>query len=51
MAVNCDEKPLIELKGTGELLHQLPHALQELINDGRHLFRVSYQVIASGEDS
>lgn len=50
MAVNGDEEPLIELKGTGELLHELPHALQELIDDGRHLFGVSDQVVAPGEE-
>ncbi len=50
MAVNGDEEPLVELKGTGELLHELPHALQELIDDGRHLFGVSDQVVAPGEE-
>lgn len=50
MAVNGDEEPLAEFKGTGELLHQLPHTLQELIDDGGHLFRVSDQVVASVED-
>lgn len=49
MAVNSDEEPLIELKGTGELLHELPHAFQQLIDDGRHLFRVSDLVVASGD--
>lgn len=51
MAVNGDEEPLVELKGTGELLHQLPDAFQELINDWRNLFRVSDQMIASGQQA
>lgn len=50
MAVNGDEEPLVELKGAGELLHELPHALQELIDDRRYLFRVSDQVVAPGEE-
>lgn len=50
MAVNGDEESLVELKGTGELLHELPHALQELIDDGRYLFGVSDQVVAPGEE-
>lgn len=50
MTVNGDEEPLVELKGTGELLHKLPHTLQELIYDGRYLFRVSDQVVAPGEE-
>lgn len=50
MAVNGDEEPLVELKGTGVLLHELPHTLQELIDDGRYLFRVSYLVVASEEE-
>lgn len=48
MAVNGDEEPLVELEGTGELLHELPHAFQQLINDGRHLFGVPNLVVASG---
>lgn len=39
-----DEEMLIELKGTWELLWQLPHALQELIDDRRLLFRIAVQV-------
>lgn len=50
MAVNGDEEPRVELKGTGELLHDLPGALQELIDDGGHLLGVSHQVVASGEE-
>jgi len=50
VAVNGDEEPLIVFEGTGELLHKLPQTLQELIDDGRHLFRVSDQVVASGEE-
>lgn len=45
MVVNGDEKPLVELEGAGELLHQLPHTLQKLIDDRRHLLWVSNQVI------
>lgn len=48
MAVNGDEEPLVELEGTGELLRELPHAFQQLIDDGRHLFRVPNLVVASG---
>ncbi|KAF3838021.1 hypothetical protein F7725_009789 [Dissostichus mawsoni] len=50
VAVNGDEEPRVELKGTGELLHELPDALQELVDDRRDLFRVSLQVVASGEE-
>lgn len=39
-----DEEALVELKGTWELLGQLPHTLQELVDDRRHLFRISVQV-------
>lgn len=48
MAVDGDEEPGVELEGAGELLHELPHALQELIHDGGHLLRVSHQVVAPG---
>lgn len=44
MCVNGDEEAFVELKGTGELLRQLPHTFQELVNDRRHLFRISVQV-------
>lgn len=44
VCVNGDEEAFIELKGTWELLGQLPHTLQELVNDRRHLFRISVQV-------
>lgn len=47
MAVNGDEKSLVELKGTGELLGELPHAFQQLIDDGRRLLWVTDQVVAS----
>ncbi len=50
MAVNGDEEPFVELKGTGELLHELPHALQQLINNGRYLFGVTHQMVTSGEE-
>lgn len=39
-----DEEMLIELKGTWELLRQLPHTLQELIDDRRLLLRIAVQV-------
>lgn len=39
-----DEEMLVELKGTWELLRQLPHALQELVYDWRLLFRITGQV-------
>lgn len=51
MAVNGDEESGVELKGTGELLHELPHTLQELVDDGRDLFGVSDQVVASGREA
>lgn len=44
VCVYGDEEALVELEGTRELLGQLPHTLQELINDGRHLLRISIQV-------
>lgn len=47
MAENGDEEPLVELKGTGELLRELPHAFQQLIDDGGRLSRVPHQVLAS----
>lgn len=47
MAVNGDEESLIELEGTGELLAELPHAFQQLIDDGRRLLRVPDLVVAS----
>lgn len=47
MAVNGDEESLIELEGTGELLGELPHAFQQLIDDGRRLLWVPDLVVAS----
>lgn len=44
VCVYGDEKALVEFKGTWELLRQLPDTLQELIDDRRHLFRISIQV-------
>lgn len=44
MRADGDEEMLIELKGTWKLLRQLPHTLQELIDDGRLLFRIAVQV-------
>lgn len=47
MAVNGDEESLVELKGTRELLGELPHAFQQLIDDGGHLLWVPDLVVAS----
>lgn len=44
-----DEEMLVELKGTWELLRQLPHALQELVYDWRLLFRITGQVSIPAE--
>lgn len=44
MCADGDEEMLVELKGTWELLRQLPHALQELVYDWRLLFRITGQV-------
>lgn len=44
VCVYGDEEALVELKGTRELLGQLPHTLQELVDDRRHLFGISVQV-------
>lgn len=44
VCVYGDEEALVELKGTWELLGQLPHTLQELVDDRRHLFRIPVQV-------
>lgn len=44
MRADGDEEMLIELKGTWELLRQLPHTLQELIDDRRLLLRIAVQV-------
>jgi len=49
VVVDGDEEPLVELEGTGELIHQLPHTLQELVHDRRHLLGVPVQVVAPGE--
>lgn len=49
VVVNGDQELLVVLEGTGKLLHQLPQALQELIDDGRNLFGVSIQVAAPAE--
>lgn len=50
MAVNGDEEPLVELESAGELLRELPRAFQHLINDGRHLFGVSSQVVVPAHE-
>lgn len=49
VCVNGQEEALVELKGTRELLRQLPHTLQELVDDGGHLLRVSIQVGIPGD--
>lgn len=47
MVMKRDEEPLVVLKGTGELFHQLPHHLQELVNDWCNLFGITLEVTAS----
>lgn len=42
--VDGDQEALVELKGAGELLGQLPHALQELVYDWRDLLGIPVQV-------
>lgn len=44
VTVDGNQEALVELEGTGELLGQLPHALQELVDDRRHLLGISVQV-------
>lgn len=44
VCVQLQEKALVKLEGAGELLHQLPHTLQELVHHRGHLLRVSVQV-------
>lgn len=44
MCTDGDKEVLIVLKGTGELLRQLPYTFQKLINDWRHLFWIPIQV-------
>lgn len=39
--LNVNQKPLVELKGTGELFHQLPDALNELVNNWRDFFWIT----------
>lgn len=51
VAVDGDEEPLVELESAGELLSELPRALQHLIDDGRDLFRVPGQVVASAQEA
>lgn len=36
-----DEEPLIELKGTRKLFHQLPNTLDELVNNRGYLLWIS----------
>ena len=50
MHVQLEQEALIELKGTWELLHQLPHTLQELVDHWRHLLRVTLQVSVPGNN-
>lgn len=45
--MDVNEKPLIEFEHTGKLLRQLPHTLNKLSEDRRHLLRVTVQVAAS----
>lgn len=42
--VQLYKESFIELECAGELLHQLPNALQKLIHDRRNLLRVTVQV-------
>lgn len=51
VAVNGDEEPLVELESAGELLSELPRALQHLVDDGRYLFGVPGQVVASAQEA
>lgn len=44
MCVQLQEEALVKLEGAGELLHQLPNTLQELVHHGGHLLKVSVQV-------
>lgn len=44
MGVDGHQEALVELEGAGELLRQLPHTLQELVQDRGHLLRVAVQV-------
>lgn len=48
--MNGDQEPLVVFKGTGILLHHLPHTLQELVDDGGHLLRVPNQLVTSGQE-
>lgn len=50
MHVQLEQEALIELEGTWELLHQLPHTLQELVDHWRHLLRVTLQVSVPGNN-
>lgn len=44
--VDLNEEPLTELESLRKLFSQLPYALQELREYGRHLFRFGVQLIA-----
>lgn len=50
MQVELEQEALVELKGTRELLHQVPHALQELVDHRRHLLGVTLQVSVPGNN-
>lgn len=41
MVLNVNQKPLVELKGARELLHQLPDTLNELVDYWRDFFWVT----------
>jgi len=44
VVVDGDQEVLVELEGRGKLGHELPHAVQELGEDGRSLLGISCQV-------
>lgn len=47
VVLNVNQKPLVELKGARELLHQLPDTLKELVDYWRDFFWVTIQISIS----
>lgn len=49
VVMELEQEALVELKGAGELLHQLPHTLHKLGEHRGHLFGVPIQVATPRE--
>lgn len=49
VVMDLQQEALAELKGAGELLHQLPHTLHKLCEHRGHLFGIPIQVATPRE--